>query len=357
MCAKDDCNRTQQSHTLTMTQSPYSSTPPAVTKDSVQGDTNYIAPTFPIGPFVKHDANPILTPNPTYDFESAHLYNAAAIVLDSKVFLLYRAQNAGTLSSIGLAWSDDGVNFTRLDRPILTASLTCEKGGGVEDPRVVRIKGVIYMTYTAYDFSNARLCLATSTDLVNWKKHGPLYPHWDEVEVTKSGRKAMRRDWTKAAAIFPEPDSSGRHNMLWGESCVYRATSEDLIHWKTEPFEEWFATGVHLWENRLLEPGPPPIKTKDGKWILVYNAATVGGGKYMNNQYSVGQMLVDLDHLDSGPLARMEKPCLEVSEGNEEKGQVDQVVFCEGMVQFKGKWLLYFGQGDSELGVAIADAV
>jgi predicted GH43/DUF377 family glycosyl hydrolase len=340
-----------------MTQSPYSAVPPAISKSSVEGDPNYVPPTFPIGPFVKHEANPILTPNPTYEFESAHLYNAAAIVLDGLVFLLYRAQNAATLSSIGLAWSHDGINFTRLDRPVMTASLPCEEGGGVEDPRIVRIDGVVYMTYTAYNFSNARLCLATSTDLVNWKKHGPLYEHWDEVETTKSGRSAIRRNWTKAASIFRTPDSRGQYNMLWGESCIYRARSSDLINWTTEPFDRWFATGVHTWENRLLEPGPPPFKTKDGKWILMYNAATVGGGKYKNNQYSVGQMLVDQDNLEAGPIARLETPCVEVSEGNEEIGQVDQVVFCEGMVQFKGKWLLYFGQGDSELGVAVADAV
>lgn len=335
----------------------YSSTPPLISERSVEGEKNYVAPTFPIGPFVKHSANPILTPNSANEFESAYLYNAAAIVLDSKVFLLYRAQNAATLSSIGLAWSDDGITFTRLNRPVLSATEIWEKDGGCEDPRVVRIGGTVYMTYTAYDMKNARLCLATSTDLVNWKKYGPLYPGWDEVEVTKSGRHAIRRDWTKAAAIFPDKDSRGKFNMLWGESFIYHAESDDLINWRTRPFEEWFAQGLHLWENRLLEPGPSPIKTKDGRWILVYNAATTGGGKYRNNQYSIGQMLIDYNDLSKGPVARLEKPLLEVSEGNEEAGQVDQVVFCEGMVQFKGRWLLYFGQGDSELGVAVAEAV
>ena len=340
-----------------MTQSPYSSVPPTITEASAEGDSKYIPPTFPIGPFVKHEANPILTPNPRNRFESAHLYNASAIVLDGKVFLLYRAQDEKLLSSIGLAWSEDGINFTRLDRPVMTATLPCEERGGVEDPRVVRIDGVVYMTYTAYDFKNARLCLATSTDLVNWKKHGPLFEKWDETEITTTGRSAIRRNWTKAASIFPSPDSNGQYDMLWGESCIYRAKSSDLINWATQPFDAWFATGVHTWENRLLEPGPPPIRTKDGKWILVYNAATVGGGRYKNNQYSIGQMLIDRDNLEAGPVARLEKPCIEVSEGNEERGLVDHVVFCEGMVQFKGKWMLYFGQGDSQLGVALADAV
>lgn len=335
----------------------YSSTPPPIDRDSVEGDANYVAPTFPIGPFAKHECNPILTPNPAYDFESTYLYNAAAMVLDSRVFLFYRAQNADKVSVVGLAWSEDGVNFTRLDRPVLAPTESWEQGGGCEDPRVVRVDGTVYMTYTAYDLTSARLCLATSTDLVHWEKHPPLYPGWEEVAEDVAGRRWLRRDWTKAASVFPEPNKNGKYTMLWGESCVYVAESEDMVNWKTRPFDDYFATGVHLWENRLLEPGPSPVKTKDGKWILIYNAATKGGGPYKANQYSIGQMLVDRDSLDKGPLARLEQPCVSVDRGNEQVGQVDQVVFCEGLVQFKGKWLLYFGQGDSELGVAVADAV
>lgn len=33
-------------------------------------------------------------------------------------------------------------------------------------------------------------------------------------------------------------------------------------------------------------------------------------------------------------------------------GPVDKVVFSEGLIQFKGKWLLYFGTGVSFLSVA-----
>lgn len=39
----------------------------------------------------------------------------------------------------------------------------------------------------------------------------------------------------------------------------------------------------------------------------------------------------------------------------EERGQVDLVVFAEGLVQFRGKWFLYYGQADQTLGVAVAD--
>lgn len=94
---------------------------------------------------------------------------------------------------------------------------------------------------------------------------------------------------------------------------------------------------------------------------------TTGRVGYPANQYSVGQMLLDpsgsfrsnslnatppsgcttsdtyLPQLRDGPIARLERPILVPGEKNEQTGQVDQVVFAEGLVQFKGKWFLYFG--------------
>jgi predicted GH43/DUF377 family glycosyl hydrolase len=334
----------------------YSSTPPVITPSSLEGDDTYIPPTFPIGPFKKYSGNPLIVPNPSNEFESAYIYNAAALVLDKKIFLLYRAQNAAKVSTLGLAWSDDGLNFTRLDHPVFEPTEPWEAGGGVEDPRVVRVDGVFYMTYTAWDLVKPRLCLATSTDLVNWKKYPPLWSEWTDIEVTLDGVYNLRYNHSKAGAIFPEKNSQGKYVMIWGDSFLQLADSEDLVNWKPRPFNQHFASGVHLWENRLLEPGPSPIKTKDGKWILIYNSATTGGTDYRKNQYSISQMLIDYDNIESGPAARLEKPSIAVSSENERIGQVNEVVFCEGMVQFKGKWFLYYGQGDSELGVAIADA-
>lgn len=334
----------------------YSPTPPLISPESREGDANYIPPTFPIGLFTKYAGNPLLVPNPAIEFESAYIYNAAAIVLNDTVFLLYRAQNAAKLSSIGLAWSSDGLNFTRLDHPVLVHSEPWEVNGGVEDPRIIRVDGTFYMTYTAWDLIKPRLCLATSTDLVNWTKYPPLFNTRTDIERTIEGAYNLRHDHSKAGAMFPEKNAAGKYVMLWGDSTLQLADSEDLISWQARPFNSNFATGVHIWENRLLEPGPAPIKTKDGKWILIYNSATTGGEGYACNQYSISQMLVDYDNIEAGPLARLDKPCLKVSAKNERLGQVNEVVFCEGMVQFRGKWFMYYGQGDSELGVAVAEA-
>ena len=55
------------------------------------------------------------------------------------------------------------------------------------------------------------------------------------------------------------------------------------------------------------------------------------------------------------PLARLQKPFLTPTTTDEEHGQVDLVVFAEGIVQFRGKWFLYYGQADQTIGVATAD--
>lgn len=356
-CPKANANEDKHDHMLEtiLTYPSDQMEPPTVSTDSIEGDPKYIAPMFPIGPFTKYSGNPILVPDKKNKFESAYLYNPTAIVLDGKVFMLYRAQDDSLLSSIGLAWSTDGYHFTRRNAPILTATEPWEKGGGTEDPRIIRVDGVFYMTYTAYDTVTARLCLATSTDLIHWKRYPPMFPEWVDVVTDLAGNAVTRHNSSKAGAMFPEKGKDGKYAMIWGEGSFQKATSSDLINWTSLPYNECFARGVHFWEDRLIEPGHAPIKTRNGKWILIYNGATTGRGIYPKNQYSVGQMLIDYDHLDKGPVARLEAPLLVPSAPNEEIGQVNQVVFAEGLVQFKEKWFLYFGQSDSELGVATAD--
>ena len=84
---------------------------------------------------------------------------------------------------------------------------------------------------------------------------------------------------------------------------------------------------------------------------------TTGAGGYPKNQYSLGQMLIDPSmkfirnetlppgqvdpSLANGPIARLERPFLTPTDVLERHGQVDQVIFVEGLVQFKGKWFLF----------------
>jgi predicted GH43/DUF377 family glycosyl hydrolase len=126
----------------------------------------------------------------------------------------------------------------------------------------------------------------------------------------------------------------------------------------SDTYQNKFTQPIFNFENKLIESGPAPIKLDNGKnqWVFFYNSSTTGGKDFPKDTYTINEMLIDYDEIRNGPLARLEKPILKPENRNEITGQVNKVVFCEGIVQFKGKWFLYYGQGDSELGVAIAPA-
>ena len=336
---------------------------PLINRNSIEGCKDYKPPSsFPIGPFKKWHHNPIMKPDPNVEWESGYLYNATAIVIDDKVFMLYRAQNKDKLSSVGIAWSEDGINFVKHKKPVITATESYEQGGGCEDPRIVRdpVSKLFVVTYTSYDRITARLCVATLEDLFHWTKHGPIVPpYWQDIAVASNGTIMIRNNWLKSGAIFTEKAPDGKYYMIWGDSELHLAESVDLVNWNlTNNSANWntWAKAIFTRENKLLESGPAPVKMAGNanQWIFVYNAATTGGGDLPKNAYTVNQMLVDYNDIRKGPVARLEQPVLKLELANEREGQVNQVVFCEGLVQFKGQWFLYFGQGDSELGVAIA---
>ena len=333
-----------------------SDTVPRVTTNSTQNDKNYIAPYFPLLGFQEYHNNPILAPNPANNWESGYLYNPAAIVIDDMVWLLYRAQNSSKTSTVGLAWSTDGYNFTRYNQPVLTPTEWYETPGGCEDPRVIRVNGTFYMTYTGFDGKTARLCMATSTDLISWEKHGPILPNITDIEYRfqdPMNAYRARSFWSKSGAILDEP-LNGLYHMQFGDSFLMSANSTDLIHWNYTLNDGPYAQKLNVWEQGLMESGAPPIKTRhDGMWLKIYNGVALGPGGYKMGQYSTGQMLIDPINFPRGPpIARLETPLLQPTSVHEVEGQVDNVIFSEGLVQFHGQWFMYFGQGDSFLGVA-----
>ena len=188
-----------------------SSLPFLITKSTPQDDLDYVAPTFPILPFTKYPGNPILTPNPINKWESKYVYNPTALVLNSTIFLLYRAQDADKTSSVGLAWSTDGYKFTRLDKPILYPTESWEAGGGTEDPRIVRINGVFYLTYTGFDLNTPQLCIATSDDLLHWKKYPPIFPGFEDFGISETGEHVLRVNHTKSK----KPPLLSNHYLLY----------------------------------------------------------------------------------------------------------------------------------------------
>jgi predicted GH43/DUF377 family glycosyl hydrolase len=90
-----------------------------------------------MGPFIRPSGiNPIISPikesvfecpmqKQKINWETLHTFNPAAVVIDNKIFLLYRAEDdkskkrlGGHTSRLGLAESYDGLHFKHMSRPV-----------------------------------------------------------------------------------------------------------------------------------------------------------------------------------------------------------------------------------------------
>lgn len=68
--------------------------------------------------------------------------------------------------------------------------------------------------------------------------------------------------------------------MQWGDNWLMSANSTDLIHWNYTRNDIPFAPKLNIWEQGLMESGAPPVKTRDGYWLKIYNGVALGpGGK------------------------------------------------------------------------------
>lgn len=351
------------------------------------GYSQNVLPDWALGGFVRPEkANPIITPNPSNQFdcpmqdkkigwEESDVFNPAATVKDGKIYILYRAEdNSATgigkrTSRIGLAESEDGIHMKRRKTPVMYPDKDNMKEyeweGGCEDPRVTMTEDGLYvMAYTSWNRKVARLCIATSHDLVKWEKHGPAFAkayngRFKDI-FCKSG--SMVTTIKDGKQVLTKID--GKYFMYWGEHAVYAATSDDLVNW-TPILDEKneLATVIkprpQYFDSALTECGPPAILTDKGI-VLLYNGKNQTNDskrdkRFTAGAYCAGQILTDPKE-PMKVLQRLDVPFFRPMASFEKSGQyVDGTVFIEGLVFFKNKWYLYYGCADSQVSVAIYD--
>src|SRR5436309_89009 len=102
-------------------------------------------------------------------FEDEGVLNPGIFQEGNNVHMLYRAVRRGNFSTIGYCRLEGPLMIKeRYHYPIIIPHSEYETQG-VEDPRIVKIDDVYYITYTAYDGINALGSLATSTDLKHFE--------------------------------------------------------------------------------------------------------------------------------------------------------------------------------------------
>jgi predicted GH43/DUF377 family glycosyl hydrolase len=311
-------------------------------------------------------------------FENEGVLNPAAIREDNFVHLLYRAVSEGNHSSIGYCRLDGPMKIeVRNEQPILIPEFDYESHG-MEDPRIVKIEGVYYMTYTAFDGVNALGCLATSTDLIHFEKKGIIVPEitYEEFNALaetndsihekyfrfNEHRGILEKDgikmlvWDKNVILFPRKINGKFYFMhrIRPESQIVLGIEkfEDLTpeYWK-DYFENYndyiFLSPKYDHEISYLGGGCPPIETPQG-WLIIYHGVHDSAEGYV---YSACAALFDLED----PLieiARLPYPLFQPQFSWELKGEVNNVCFPTGAVVFEDRLYIYYGAADERIACA-----
>ena len=161
----------------------------------------------------------IMAPDPEDPNEAEGVLNpAVARAPDGQLYLFPRIVAAGNYSRIGITRVlfnevGDPCGVERLGialEPEADYELIPHGGGGCEDPRITYLESMqLYvMTYTALSLIGARIAVATSKDLLQWKRMGLVkfepYRHIDFAHVQN-----------KDACLFPVaiPNHAGKLQM------------------------------------------------------------------------------------------------------------------------------------------------
>ncbi|MFH1162170.1 MAG: hypothetical protein V1696_02755 [Candidatus Jorgensenbacteria bacterium] len=295
---------------------------------------------------IRAKENPIIIPNPEHSWESKATFNPAAIYLEDKVHLVYRAMSEDNTSVFGYATSKDGVHIDyRSPKPIYIPREPFEQkfqpGGnsGCEDPRLTKIGSKIYMPYTAFDGKNpprVALTWILAKDFVKqkWAWAKPVLISPPDID-------------DKDACIFPEKINGQYFIIHRSGDDIDSAFSPTLDFDGKTWIEEyrWISPRAGMWDSKKTGIAAPPIKTKKG-WILFYHGVSGEDGFYR-----VGAILLDLAD-PTKIIARSDEPIFEPETDYEKEGQTPNVVFPCGAVLIKDKFFLYYGGADKVVGVA-----
>jgi predicted GH43/DUF377 family glycosyl hydrolase len=320
----------------------------------------------------------ILLSKTDFEFENECVLNPAVIREGDNVHMFYRAVRKGNNSSIGYCRFDGPLTIgERWEKPFMVPEFDYETQG-VEDPRIVKIDDLYYMTYTAYDGTNARGALATSTDLIHFEKQGIIVPHITYAEFVfrvESAGKVNENYYRNHKFYYQEADPEMKI-LLWDKNVVFfprringnlvflhrirpgiqLVSVKDLKELTKEYWEDYFLNlqdhivmdPVFEHESSYLGSGCPPIETEFG-WLLIYHGVqdTEKGLVYS----ACAAVLLDLDD-PIKEIARLPYVLFTPEYNWELKGEVNNVVFPTGTALFGDTLFIYYGAADTHIACA-----
>lgn len=310
-------------------------------------------------------------------FENEGVLNPAVIKDGEFVHLFYRAVSKGNYSSIGYCRLKGPLEVEeRSDIPVIFPQFDNESHG-VEDPRIVKIEGLYYLTYTAFDGINALGALAVSNDLIHFEKQGLIVPQISYEEFSHlAGSKGLMNEkylrynndsqtrenpdkikyiWDKNVIFFPRRINGKLFFLHRIRPDIQIVAVNDLHELTHEFWQNYFLdlnkcivlSPEHKHEVSYIGGGCPPIETEYG-WLLIYHGVhdTVKG--YV---YSACAALLDLEN-PGKEISRLPYPLFKPELEWELKGEVNNVCFPTGTALFGDTLYIYYGAADEQIACA-----
>lgn len=314
-------------------------------------------------------------------FENLGVFNPAIMQEENTVHMLYRAVRDGNFSTIGYCKLDGPLTVVERSKTPLFFPDTPEEFQGVEDPRITKIEGTYYLSYSAYDSINVFGAYATSKDLKTFERQGVITPKLTFEEYSNLVKKNFEKIsdlhimfydlfvryrltelmkgqiyvWDKNIIFFPKKINGKYavlHRLFPSIQIMYFNDPKELT---TAFWEDYIS---NLQKHIVLHPkykhesshiggGCPPIETKDG-WLLIYHSVQNSPEGFI---YHASAALLELKH-PTTIIGRLKEPLFSPTERYEKEGYVNNVVFPTGTALFNDELYIYYGAADSRVAVA-----
>lgn len=300
----------------------------------------------------KYDLNPETNPYFMERLGVNAAFNAGAIYLDGKYYIVARIEGNDRKSFFGVAVSDNGVDgFRFMDYPVLLED-TCKEETNVYDMRLTKHEdGYIYGVFcseskdtTTGDLSAAVAAagIVRTKDMVNWERLPNLKtlrsPQQRNVVLHPEFVKGKYAFYTRPMDDFIDTGSGGGIGFGLCDDITNAVIDEEIITSKRK---------YHTITEAKNGAGATPIKTDKGFIHIAHGVRnTAAGLRYVI--YAFATDLNDPTKVIAEPSGFLIAPL-----GEERVGDVSNVVFTNGaIVNDREEVFIYYASCDTRLHVA-----
>ena len=300
----------------------------------------------------KYDMNPETNPYFMERLGVNAVFNAGAIYLDGKYYLVARIEGNDRKSFFGVAVSDNGVDgFRFMDYPILLED-TCPDETNVYDMRLTKHEdGYIYGVFCSEskdrdsnDLSAAVAAagIVRTKDMINWERLPNLKtlrsPQQRNVVLHPEFVDGKYAFYTRPMDDFIDTGSGGGVGFGLCEDITNAVIDEEIITSKRK---------YHTITEAKNGAGAVPIKTEKGFIHIAHGVRNTAAGL----RYVIYAFATDLNN----PVKVIAEPSgfLIAPLGGERIGDVGNVVFTNGaIVKDDNEVFIYYASSDTRLHVA-----